>query len=30
MPMSNLIEKARAIRESYKAKAEKDAVQIIG
>lgn len=30
MPMSSLIEKARAIRESYKAKAEKDPVQIIG
>ena len=30
MPMSNLTEKARAIRESYKAKAEKDPVQIIG
>lgn len=29
MPISNLVEKARAIRESYKAKAERDPVQMI-
>jgi hypothetical protein len=30
MPMANLVEKARAIRDSYKAKAESDPVRMIG
>jgi len=30
MAMSDLVEKARALRESYKAKAERDPVQMIG